>query len=379
MVSPDGTDKFPEGDMQVTVLDDRTMKASGSSILLMVLEFRARQGTEPRMHDNVLSMVVDQMNPPSSNGRTIQGTERSDAHVNDARGAAGQLTGQLIVAPNSVVGLVGHLSPTQDLFDSIALGGTQQQSVQLTTHVRNIYAFSDGSCSLSAENPISGSDSLLGGGFSCAAKSGTTSATTSRSSASRCIVSLAASDDEGAASRRGGLGYLIVANGNAQVDIPFRIWMPENLKVHASDTTLNYIQGSCTDASSSEYQKYQRSSLYVSADIIGGTMLNQEVDVTTMVTFELSDSTIARLVPSGPGGKNSVLEGRAPGAVNVGIQGAAAQPVQVQITDDPVTIIGLQVAVVTGVDIGYSTVPASVGGMIEVRPRYHYASNDDAS
>lgn len=71
------------------------------------------------------------------------------------------------------------------------------------------------------------------------------------------------------------------------------VWLAQNLQVSVDDPTLNMIippasvasLGTCTDPI------YQRTSLHATCDFVGGGTAITGVDVTSLVTFNIPDSS----------------------------------------------------------------------------------------
>ena len=73
-----------------------------------------------------------------------------------------------------------------------------------------------------------------------------------------------------------------------------RIWVPANLAVAVDDSTLNQIVPSLDGISNTcTTPLYQRTAVYATCDFVGGGAAITGVDVTSLVTFTSSSSSVA--------------------------------------------------------------------------------------
>lgn len=72
-----------------------------------------------------------------------------------------------------------------------------------------------------------------------------------------------------------------------------RIWVPANLAVAVDDSTLNQIVPSLDGISSTcTTPLYQRTAVYATCDFVGGGTAITGVDVTSLVTFTSTSSSV---------------------------------------------------------------------------------------
>lgn len=74
------------------------------------------------------------------------------------------------------------------------------------------------------------------------------------------------------------------------------IWLPDNLAVTVDDPTLNLIIPSAslsTVSSTCTTPLYQRTAIYATCDFIGGGTSITGVDITTLVTFTSSSTSVS--------------------------------------------------------------------------------------
>lgn len=73
-----------------------------------------------------------------------------------------------------------------------------------------------------------------------------------------------------------------------------RIWVPTNLAVAVDDATLHQIVPSLTSVSTTcTTPLYQKTAVYATCDFVGGGTAITGVDVTSLVTFTSTSSSVA--------------------------------------------------------------------------------------
>ena len=318
---------------------------SGSELLLVTVTFTVAQGTaneddSEQTYSDVLWVEVDQM--LSGGGSEFDEGMGTVARVNDDRGGqtdGNEVTrGRLVVSPNSIRGMHGHLEPTEDVFNTAHLGGSVSPP-SVWTVITTVKAF-DGPCDGDLVNArLTGREA-----FSCAVDDTSLARLTAQ-----CDLDMERS------SGAGGVGRIIVAKSGHQLEIPFLVWAPWDLRVHLSNDTV-YRDG-CGS------QSYTQVAAYATADVSrwpGLPSSTVRLDVTRFVQFASSNPQEATVLQSDITG-NPAITGKAPTAepVRIGVVGGSQLPggiteADLSVSSEPLEYVTLQVATATGADVRHS-------------------------
>ena len=258
-------------------------EVTGSSIDVVTLRFKVKTSASAGSYGNVLQLSVTQM----VNEFSIAFAHDVTGQVNDERGGA-QIAGQITVKELSYAGVFAYAS-VNELANVAPLSGEPASSVVSTVAVYD--DLGEGNADVSNEATCRLMDLA--------------SATSVMSVSNDCTVTASGAHLTGAAA----VG-VSVAVGELSANATFRVWFPTAVALDVVDTSLGalmpneYLQGASSrleralrlnDTCSMRYQKTELRA-YGTFSLGAASLASVTVDVTGLVGFASSDTTVATIV-----------------------------------------------------------------------------------
>jgi len=328
---------------------------TGSSVAVVNLRFTVKSGASAGVFNALTCTVVQMVNEFS-----IAFANNVAGQFNDNRGGA-QIDGQVTVSSLSLVGLFAYTA-LSELLNAAPLTGTA-----VTSTIQSIGVYNRANKNNAA---VSGTCSRVEGGKVL--------------SLSDCSVTADATHSAGVESMP-----ITVSYGELASSVRYRVWYPETVRIESTDNALgpvlpdttrnnHALNGSINDLLNA-YQtgtcsrRFQTAELTAYARFSTGSD-NRTVDVTRLVTFVSSNTTVAVI-------SSSSVSGRVPGIAEVTVELLSPSvsqdsPVTLTVTDtlhDAASVQGLTVILYSGTSWITSVDSVSLSGKGEPTVEFNQA------
>ncbi|KAK3256637.1 hypothetical protein CYMTET_34233, partial [Cymbomonas tetramitiformis] len=305
------TESVSSGSLQLVVVGVASgttdAEVTSNALDLGYVKFKVQSSADYQAYTSSMSMFINEM----VNTGTFTFLSNVDAQMN------GEVSGAQTVAQVSVmeivsVGMYAYLT-VGELFNTAVLTGT---AVTSTASMFLVYTYS--------------SDTAISGTPTCALDGTYSSVVGVAADGSSCVVTADSSHTEGASS-----ATFDVSFSGYTAALGVRVWFPGAVRMRAEDALLNRVYGAYQEGSCGS-PRFQRTELCVNATFGGSGLADATVDVTCLLTFASSDTSVATV-------SGSTVQGTAAGGATISITGgasAATLAITVDSTGVNVTYLG---------------------------------------
>ena len=319
--------------MSTSGLSTGTLSAdvTGSNVPVASISFVVTDSAPAGSNAGAISFIAKDM----VNGGTVKFAADVTGQVNDERGGT-QTSGQLTVVALEYVGIFAHTGQSE-LVNYGPLNGAVSSSTVEAVAVFN----RAGEDNVDVSNAVACSHGGSGGSDILALDG--------------CEVTVSSSETAGSLNAVVSVGYDALVSS-----VEMRVWFPSSLTLNISDAKLGAVYGS----TSTPCRRYQRADLTAwatfSTDSGGVSVV---ADVTSLMTFESSDTSVVAVV-------GSAVQGIATGTATVACTGLVDGSVEITVSDEGVAVTALNVVVYSGAswvgDIGEVSLDSFVSPILEL-------------
>ncbi|KAK3266329.1 hypothetical protein CYMTET_25040 [Cymbomonas tetramitiformis] len=304
------------------------VEVTGDGIPVASVDFMILASAPEGLHTGVLSCTVVDM--ISATGEL---EKQEDAQINDMQGG-NMTTAMLQLAHTSVRGIYA-IADSSELFNTLSFASAQ--------HVVNT--------SITVWQYLAGAtteDSIVEGVVQCTVQKGS-DAVDVEAVDGGCFVSCGKQHVVGAEE----VLVEVQVNGTYTTTVSLRVWFPQSVTVISKDRELNAIHQAyrgCDVSSGSSSPLYQQTQMYAYTTFAAGALETAAVDVSCMVEFRTSDSSVVLV-------DGDVAKGISLGSASISAYGSSGTELSVsssrydlQVAATEVTVHHLSAVMVTGAD-----------------------------